>query len=116
MIEATRDVGAAAKALWLQGEHRAAVALLYRGALSRLVHGHSLPIRDASTEGDCLALCRTALGADAFGFVETLIRVRQRLVYGHETPQAETVLALCDRFTMALSRTAMRNDVPGGAA
>ena len=50
------DIGAAARALWDRGEHRAALALLYRGLLSRLAHVHRLPIRDSSTEGDCLAL------------------------------------------------------------
>lgn len=110
-----RDVGAAARALWLAGEHRAAVALLYRGALSRLVHGHNLPIRDASTEGDCLALCRASLAIDALGFVETLVRVRQRLVYGHETPPADTVLELCDRFAAALARSGAAESW-GGAA
>ena len=32
------DIGAAARALWDRGEHRAALALLYRGLLSRLAH------------------------------------------------------------------------------
>jgi len=44
------DIGAAARALWDRGEHRAALALLYRGLLSRLAHAHRVPIRDSSTE------------------------------------------------------------------
>src|SRR5207253_1320150 len=46
------DVGAAARALWERGEKRAALALLYRGTLSRLAHVHEVAIRDSSTEGD----------------------------------------------------------------
>ena len=48
-------------ALWDRGDHRAALALLYRGLLSRLVHVHRVPIRDSSTEGDCLALAARCL-------------------------------------------------------
>ncbi len=50
------NIGAAARALWDRGKHRAALALLYRGLLSRLVHAYRVPIRDSSTEGDCLEL------------------------------------------------------------
>ena len=35
------DVGSAARALWQRGDQRAALALLYRGSLSRLVHVHA---------------------------------------------------------------------------
>ena len=45
------DVGAAAQRLWESGEHRAALALLYRGLLSRLVHVHGLPIREFEHRG-----------------------------------------------------------------
>ncbi|HUQ52052.1 MAG TPA: DUF4129 domain-containing protein, partial [Gammaproteobacteria bacterium] len=55
------DVGSAALALWNRGEQRAALALLYRGLLSRLVHVHSVPIRASSTEGECVALARPRL-------------------------------------------------------
>ena len=56
------DIGAAVRALWLAGERRAALSLLYRGALSRLVHSYAVPIGDASTEGDCVQprACRAA--------------------------------------------------------
>ncbi len=50
------DIGAVARALWDRGEQRAALALLYRGLLSRLAHVYEVPIRDSSTEGDCLTL------------------------------------------------------------
>ena len=63
------DIGAAARALWDRGEHRAALALLYRGMLSRLAHVHRVPIRDSSTEGDCLALAASHL-------TETTARLR----------------------------------------
>ena len=96
------DIGAAARALWDRGEHRAALALLYRGLLSRLAHSHRVPIRDSSTEGDCLALAATHLDNARRQYVSRLVRVWQRAVYGNESTEAAVVHDLCDGFAPAL--------------
>src|SRR5262249_52462398 len=96
------DIGAAAWALWERGEQRAALALLYRGLLSRLVHVHAVPIRDSSTEGDCLALATAHLRAERIGFVAKLIRTWQSAVYGGVTADSEVVRSLCTEFSAAL--------------
>jgi hypothetical protein len=96
------DIGAAAFALWEQGEKRGALALLYRGMLSRLVHVHSVPIRDSSTEGDCLALATRHLRAERVAYVSTLIRTWQSAVYGGIEAETDTVRALCAEFSAAL--------------
>jgi len=96
------DVGAAARSLWDRHEHRAALALLYRGLLSRLVHVHRLPIRDSSTEGDCLWLAETHLPNDTVGYASRLVRVWQRAVYGREQIQTAAVHELCDGFSVSL--------------
>jgi hypothetical protein len=100
-------IGEAARAMWLRGEPRAALSLLYRGALSRLVHRHAVPIRAASTEGDCLRLARRApaLPEDAAGFFAQLVAVWQQAGYGDRLPDAGRVLALCDAFEAQLGRT-----------
>lgn len=100
------DIGSAAWLLWERGEHRGALSLLYRGLLSRLAHVHAVPIRDSSTEGDCLALAERHLPTDRHGYVLQLIRTRQRAVYGGEDPQAHDVRDLCDRFERALHANA----------
>ena len=69
------DVGAAALALWERGEQRAALALLYRGALSRLVHVHAVPIRASSTEGECLALARPRLAEPSARYAARLVEI-----------------------------------------
>ncbi len=91
-------IGAAARALWQGGEHRPALSLLYRGALSRLVHQHAVPIRAASTEGDCLKLARSRLDDARLRFFERLVAAWQLAVYGGRLPEAALVLALCDEF------------------
>jgi len=100
------DVGAAAWALWQRGEHRAALSLLYRGLLSRLAHVHAVPIRDSSTEGECLALAEQSLPAERRSYVGQLIRTWQRAVYGGEDPQAPLMQSLCEQFTAALGAEA----------
>lgn len=97
------DIGAAAWALWSQGEQRAALSLLYRGLLSRLVHVWRTPIRDSSTEGDCLQLAREHLPDQARAFAERLIQLRQAAVYGGRTPEADAVRELCDQFAATLA-------------
>ncbi len=100
------DIGAAALALWQQGAHRAALALLYRGLLSRLAHVHRLPIRDSTTEGDCLALASKHLSAERRGYVARLIDVWQHATYGGHEPDANDVQSLCAGFDAALSPAA----------
>jgi hypothetical protein len=97
-----RDIGAAARALWERGEHRASLALLYRGMLSRLAHVHRVPIRDSSTEGDCLALAATHLPPRRRDYPSRLVGVWQRAVYGREEVPPALVYVLCDEFGAAL--------------
>jgi hypothetical protein len=96
------NIGAAARKLWDAGDHRAALSLLYRGLLSRLVHVHNVPIRDSSTEGDCMRLTQTRLQGEKNGYVTRLIRVWQHAVYGDQQPQTAALHALCDEFSAAL--------------
>jgi hypothetical protein len=93
-----RDIGATALTLWERNDHRGALVLLYRGLLSRLVHGHQVPIRESSTEADCLTLASTRLEANAVGYTAGLIRAWQLAVYGAREPATEQMRALCSGF------------------
>jgi hypothetical protein len=92
------DIGAAALALWERGEHRAALALLYRGLLSRLVHVHAVPIKASSTEGDCLDLAREHLPAQHVPYAKDVIDTWQRAEYGARDPDTQHVSSLCRQF------------------
>jgi uncharacterized protein DUF4129 len=96
------DIGIAARVLWDRGDHRAALALLYRGMLSRLAHVHRIPIRDSSTEGDCLALAAGHLTDGRREYASRLVSVWQRFVYGGQGMQTAAVHVLCDGFASAL--------------
>lgn len=92
------DIGAAARELWQRGEHRAALSLLYRGTLSRLVHDYAVPIRSASTEGECVALAAKRLAPARSSFVGRLVNAWLLAVYGARLPESGEVLALCAEF------------------
>lgn len=99
------DIGSVARALWDRGERRAALALLYRGLLSRLAHVYRVPIRDSSTEGDCLTLA-AHLEDGRHEYAVRLVRVWQRTVYAHEPVDKAVVYDLCDAFASALDAPA----------
>lgn len=107
------DIGAAARALWDSGDPRAALALLYRGLLSRLAHVHEVPIRASSTEGDCLALAARKLDPARLEYVTRLVRSWQRAIYGGVTLDSADIYALCAQFSTHLDPSpaqSMRGD------
>jgi len=110
------DIGGTARGLWDKGEHRAALALLYRGLLSRLVHVHSVPIRDSSTEGDCLELAKSRVSDEIYLYTSSLVRIWLRAVYGGEEVDTNQVLALCAGFAAALDRNAGGTSLGAGVA
>ena len=115
------DIGAAARVLWDRGEHRAALALLYRGMLSRLAHVYEIPIRDSSTEGDCLMLAARVLEARRTDYATRLVRTWQRAIYGGLSIDNSVVHELCAGFDTHLERPAApeeprRNVFARGAA
>jgi hypothetical protein len=69
--------------------------------LSRLAHVHQLPVRDSSTEGDCLALS-ARMPAPGPDYASRLIGLWQAAVYGHLDAETSAVHALCDGFAPAL--------------
>lgn len=111
------DIGAAARSLWDRGEHRPALALLYRGLLSRLVHVHRLPIRDSTTEGDCLQLTAERVPGPRHDYATRLVRVWQHAVYGHMPATASIVHRLCEEFAASMNRRpegVLTSDAQGG--
>ena len=92
------EIGAAVLALWERNDHRAALALLYRGLLSRLVYAHGVPIRESTTEADALRLAVPRLQADVAQYTTMLVRVWQHAVYGARQPDSAYVRTLCSGF------------------
>ena len=108
------NIGAAARKLWDRGEQRAALSLLYRGLLSRLTHVHRVPIKDSSTEGDCLVLLADCVPPKTNEYSAQLVDAWRGFVYGGSEASAPVIHALCDGFSGALDRAVARR-IEGGA-
>jgi hypothetical protein len=92
------DPAAEAERLIGLGDYRAALGLLYRSALSALVHRHTLEIPEGATEGECRQLVERHLGQPLDVTFSGLTRLWQRQAYGHTTPSREEALALCQAW------------------
>jgi len=80
------DVASEAERLW-QHDPRAALALLYRGLLSRLLHDFQLPLKAAHTEGEVLARVRQLQREPLSRFAEQLTQHWQHQAYGHRNAE-----------------------------
>lgn len=97
------DVAAAARELWAQGQRRAALALLYRATLSRLVHEDGLPLTHGATEGDCLrAACRAhaerKLDVVRLELATAATELWLNGAYGNRWPDSEAFAANCTKW------------------
>lgn len=92
------DIGGTARALWQRGEERAALSLLYRGALSRLVHVNGVPIRAASTERECLTLAAPRLAPAPQAFLGQLVAGWQTVAYARRRLTPQALETLCQGF------------------
>jgi len=90
------DVGAAAAALAREGKLREALALLYRGALSELVHKRGVQLLASHTEGEAVRLARIPY----FG---VLVDTWQQCAYARRMPQAADVERLASDYRGAFA-------------
>jgi len=82
------DLAAAARDLVARGRLREALSLLYRGALSALVHRHSVRLDEGDTEGDCTRAARGTLPAASVRYFERLVAAWQSAAYAARLPDA----------------------------
>jgi len=92
------DVAEAARGALRRGELREALSLLYRGALSFLVHQRGLRIGGGATEGDVLRLSGRLLAAPTQAYLARLMPVWIDLAYAHRAPRLGALDALCDEY------------------
>lgn len=91
---------------WCEGRRHEALALLYRGAISRTIELASVEILESDTEGDCLRRVGKA-GAPAHpGYFKNLTTSWVRLAYASSLPVDEEVRELCQRWPYAERRSA----------
>ncbi len=95
------DVGSTAMALWKQGKIIEALSLLYRGALTTLVHRDGINLRGSATEGDCVRIVaqhRDRIAQPTRQFFQKLTRQWQFAAYAHRHPDAAVMAELCQSW------------------
>jgi uncharacterized protein DUF4129 len=88
------DVAAAAAALAREGKLREALSLLYRGALSDLVHRRGVELLASHTEAEVLSLSPQ----ENRNFLKELIDAWRRCAYANRTPPAADVERLAAEY------------------
>ena len=86
-----QDINAAVAAALDQGDMRAALSLVYRYALHRLVHHHGVEVESWHTELECAAAVRRHTELVLDGVFDRLTRVWLRLAYAHELPSRAVI-------------------------
>ena len=92
------DVAGEALGAARSGRPRDALALLYRGALSRLALVHGAELSRGVTERECLDVARPLLAAAAADYFARLTGTWLRCAYGHLDPTVDDLGALCEAW------------------
>jgi hypothetical protein len=91
------DISATAAALAREGRLREALSLLYRGALSELVHKRGVRLLVSHTEGDVLRL------SGEMPYLRDLIDAWGRCAYARRMPPSPEVQRLADHYKAAFA-------------
>ena len=89
------DVPGAALELWRRGEAVAALGLLYRAAISRLIERDGLVLESSDTEHDCLRRAKRLPVQVRYEYFRDVTRAWQTCAYSSARPANETVEQLC---------------------
>jgi len=89
------DIPGAALARLQAGETRAALSLLYRGTLSRLVAAGKIEIPSSATENECLRQVAQAYPEAVADYFHRLTRIWVLSAYAQARPQETEVETLC---------------------
>ena len=95
------DVASSAQRLWNE-DPRAALGLLYRALLSRLIHDRGLALKSAHTEAEVLNLVDGLDDPELNIFSQSLTRHWQNLAYGHRLPPDAARDSLCNDWRTLL--------------
>ncbi|HEU5176597.1 MAG TPA: hypothetical protein VFU24_04020, partial [Burkholderiales bacterium] len=97
------DVGAAAAALAREGKLREALGLLYRGALSELVHRRGVQLLASHTEGEAVRVAQSKVSAPTGSYLQSLVGAWQQCAYARRMPRADDVVRLADDYRGAFA-------------
>jgi len=100
------DVAAAAAAAARAGRPREALSLLYRGALSALVHRYEVQLLAGYTEGDCVRAAGGSLPAPGVSYFRQLVAAWQATAYAAQVPSVAGIEQLCSAWPLHFAKPA----------
>ena len=80
------DVLTNARTLWLEGNSRSALSLLYRSALVQLINREQLALKHSHTEGDILRLSGAEMHETRQLYFQKLTKQWVKIAYAHQSP------------------------------
>lgn len=98
------DVPAVAWGLWQQGLHQAALGLLYRGSISRVMEIGRVEIQESDTEDDCLRRVEAAGEAVFPSYFRGITGKWSQLAYAGVSPDDKEVQVLCEQWPFGKGR------------
>jgi hypothetical protein len=93
-----------AQALWQEGKARAAMSLLYRGGLLKLITSGQVQVKKYHTEQECQQQIKEQIGGPLAHYFENLTHHWIYTAYAHQNPQAMTFQDLCQGWESHLER------------
>lgn len=99
------DIQAAALAACRAGDARGALSLIYRGALSALVHGRGITISAGAVEADVLRAARTVLPAGAAAWFAGVLDAWIAVAWARQPPDVPRITALAADYDRHFRRT-----------
>ena len=100
------DVPGAVRALWQQGQPRAALALLYRAAVVRLDEALGTSLPPGATEAECLRRSRRLADTAYADLFAQIVRCWQAVAYAQRLPSSSDVESLLGAWSAPRSTSA----------
>ena len=94
------DIAAAARERLAAADPRAAMSLLYRGALALLVNERHLALRESDTEGDCARRVAATASAPLAGFFDRLVQAWGQIAYARRLPEPAHAARMIDEWEL----------------
>ncbi len=98
------DVADAAAKLWGEKRYRDALGLLYRAAVSHMLHHDDVSIIDGDTEEDILRSASLRLDAQRLDYLRLLTRSWQTIAYAHRVPDGDSFEQLIFSWSQQFNR------------
>lgn len=108
-------LGDTAWQLWIEGQPREALRMLYQGSLAGLATRRGLPVRPSATELECLRLATAHLtDLELLEFLRRLTRAWQATAYAHRLPDEADARSLCAEWPRHFAKATLPPLQKGG--